>query len=75
MNNIVNKMNIGRDFFVLSFFQIENVLDMWHTEEMDDSDKESIYEKYNISKDDIRAYEDKVECQPFLGHFFSCVNF
>ena len=37
----------------------KNVLDMWHTEEMDDSDKESIYEKYNISKDDIRAYEDK----------------
>ena len=37
----------------------KNVLDMWHTEEMDDSDRESIYEKYNISKDDIRAYEDK----------------
>ena len=37
----------------------KNVLDMWHTEEMDDSDRESIYEKYNISKDDIRAYEGK----------------
>ncbi len=36
-----------------------NVLDMWHTEDIDDSDKESLYEKYNITKDDIRAYENK----------------
>ena len=28
-----------------------NVLDMWHTEDIDDSDKETLYEKYNISKD------------------------
>ena len=26
---------------------------------MDDSDRESIYERYSISKDDIRAYEGK----------------
>ncbi len=36
-----------------------NVLDMWHAEDIDDSDKETLYEKYNISKDDIRAYENK----------------
>ena len=36
-----------------------NVLDMWHAEDIDDSDKETLYEKYNITKDDIRAYENK----------------